>query len=128
PNREIIIMDGGSTDGTVEILKDNASKLSLWQTAPDNGLYDAWNKALKHSTGDWVCFLGADDYLWNDTVLERIEPQLRSPERSRVVYGRVAVLNKRGEIARYDGEPWENAQRSFAHRMTVPHTGLFHHR
>jgi Glycosyl transferase family 2 len=128
PNRELIVMDGGSTDGTVEILKDNASKLSFWQSTPDKGIYDAWNKALKHSTGDWICFLGADDFFWNETVLARIEPHLRAPEQSRVVYGRVAVINKRGEVSRYDGRPWEESKQSFAHMMAIPHTGLFHHR
>ena len=120
-------MDGGSTDGTVQILQDNASNLSYWQSAPDKGIYDAWNKALEHSTGDWICFLGADDYLWNDTVLERMEPHLRV-EQARVVYGRVAVVNKLGQVSRYDGISWVEARRSFFHTMTLPHPGLFHHR
>ena len=127
-NRELIIWDGGSTDGTLEILRANASKISFWESAPDNGIYDAWNKALKHATGDWICFLGADDHLWNETVFERLAPYLRSPERYRVVYGRVAVVNKLGEVSRYDGLPWEEVRRSFAHTMAIPHTGLMHHR
>jgi glycosyltransferase involved in cell wall biosynthesis len=128
PNRELIVMDGGSKDGTVQILRDNASKLSFWQSAPDQGIYDAWNKALGHVTGDWICFLGADDYLWNNTVMERIEPYLRMPEQARLVYGKVAVLNKSGQVSRYDGLPWQEARRTFFQNMTVPHTGLMHHR
>jgi glycosyltransferase involved in cell wall biosynthesis len=126
-NRELIVMDGGSTDGTVQILQDSTSNLSYWRSAPDKGITDAWNKALEHATGDWICFLGADDYLWNDTVLERMVPHLRA-EQARLVYGRVAVMNKLGQVSRYDGMPWEEARRSFFHAMSVPHTALFHHR
>jgi glycosyltransferase involved in cell wall biosynthesis len=128
PNRELIVMDGGSKDGTVQILAENASKLTFWQSEPDQGICDAWNKGLSHATGDWICFLGSDDYLWDDTVMERIEPYLREPVKARVVYGRVAVLNKLGQVSRYDGRPWHEARRSFFQTMTIPHTGLMHHR
>lgn len=128
PNRELIVIDGGSNDGTVEILRENASKLSFWESAPDNGIYDAWNKGLGHATGDWICFVGADDYLWNDTVMERIEPYLRAPEQARVVYGRVAVVNKLGQVSSYYGQPWQETRRSFFQTNTVPHLGLMHHR
>lgn len=127
PNRELIVMDGGSTDGTAQILEDNASKLAYWQSAPDRGIYDAWNKGLDHATGDWICFLGADDYLWNAAVMEKLEPYLRASH-ARVVYGRVAVVNKANEVSRYDGVPWDEARRSFEHTMTIPHPGLMHHR
>jgi glycosyltransferase involved in cell wall biosynthesis len=128
PNMELIVMDGGSEDATLQILRENATKITFWESAPDNGIYDAWNRALKHATGDWICFLGADDYLWNETVFERIEPYLRMPEKARVVYGRVAVVNKLGQVSRYDGRPWEEVRRAFAHTMAIPHTGLMHHK
>lgn len=127
-NRELIVIDGGSNDGTVQILEQYASKLSFWQSSPDRGIYDAWNQGLDHASGDWICFLGADDYLWNDTVMERLEPHLRTAAPARVVYGRVAVVNKTNQISRYDGVPWEEARRSFGHTLTVPHPGLMHHR
>src|SRR5262245_53834223 len=128
PNRELIVIDGGSTDGTVQILEENASKLTYWESSPDRGIYDAWNKGLDRARGDWICFLGADDYLWSDTVMERIEPHLRAAAPARVVYGRVAVVNKASEVSRYDGIPWEEARRAFEHTMTIPHPGLLHHR
>ena len=63
PAVELIVIDGGSTDGTREILLRNASKLAYWVSEPDRGIYHAWNKALVHAQGDWISFLGADDYL-----------------------------------------------------------------
>src|ERR1700730_11011275 len=66
PEIEIIVIDGNSTDNTVEILKRNSSRIAFWKSEPDEGIYDAMNKAIKHITGKWVYFLGADDELFSD--------------------------------------------------------------
>ncbi|SDR95001.1 Glycosyltransferase involved in cell wall bisynthesis [Mucilaginibacter mallensis] len=63
PAIEIIVIDGNSTDGTVNILQENTSQIKYWLSEPDNGVYDAMNKAIQHITGEWVYFLGADDEL-----------------------------------------------------------------
>ncbi|MET1053894.1 MAG: glycosyltransferase family 2 protein [Pedobacter sp.] len=63
PNIEHIILDGGSTDRTVEILKKNNDQIAFWQTEPDHGIYDAMNKAIQHCSGKWYMFLGVDDSL-----------------------------------------------------------------
>jgi glycosyltransferase involved in cell wall biosynthesis len=65
PHKELIVIDGGSIDGTREILEGDATKLAYWVSEPDRGIYHAWNKALARARGDWICFLGADDYLWS---------------------------------------------------------------
>ncbi len=59
-------MDGKSTDGTVEILEKNSNRIASWKTEPDKGIYDAMNKALAYTTGDWIYFLGSDDELLPD--------------------------------------------------------------
>ncbi len=66
PFLDIIVIDGGSTDGTANILKKNSGKLSYWRSEPDNGIYDAMNKALDKINSQWVYFLGADDVLFDD--------------------------------------------------------------
>ena len=62
-NIEIIVIDGDSDDGTVDILNENSARISYWISEVDIGIYDAWNKALKQSSGDWIMFLGAGDCL-----------------------------------------------------------------
>lgn len=61
PNVEYIIIDGGSTDGTVEIIKKYANKLAYWVSEPDNGIYDAMNKGAKVATGEWINFMNCGD-------------------------------------------------------------------
>ncbi len=65
PAIEIVMIDGASTDNTVEIIKQNADNLSYWVSEKDAGIYDAMNKGIKHATGNWIYFLGADDVLFD---------------------------------------------------------------
>jgi hypothetical protein len=126
--KHLIVLDGGSTDGTVEILRQYDDRIAHWESKQDRGIYHAWNKGLEHSTGDWICFVGADDYFWADDVLERMAVHLPiQPTEARVVYGKDAVTSKTGEVLRYEGRPWEQARRDLAWSLTLPHPGLFHH-
>lgn len=68
---EIVLIDGASTDGTREWLEANRSSFAVADSAPDHGIYDAMNKALRSARGDWILFLGADDRLASDDVLNR---------------------------------------------------------
>ena len=63
PFIEIIVMDGRSRDGTVDMLLKNSAKIAFWKSEKDDGIYDAMNKALGHVRGKWIYFLGADDVL-----------------------------------------------------------------
>jgi glycosyltransferase involved in cell wall biosynthesis len=60
---ELVVIDGGSSDGTVELLKRHDARIDHWRSEPDRGIYDAMNKALEVASGDWLIFLGADDEL-----------------------------------------------------------------
>ena len=66
---DIVVIDGKSTDNTVQIIIENLNHLSYWISEPDNGIYDAMNKALDYVTCDWVYFLGADDELLPDFTM-----------------------------------------------------------
>ncbi|MDP3105024.1 MAG: glycosyltransferase family 2 protein, partial [Candidatus Methanoperedens sp.] len=132
PNKELIIIDGGSTDGTIEIIKSNQDKIAYWKSEPDNGIYNAWNKALGQSKGDWICFLGSDDYLWKGSVFEEMIPHMIKAESQgiRMVYGQVARVTEDDEISCIDGFSWENTWRSIIIDGigTFTHQGMFHHR
>ena len=131
-NKELIIIDGGSTDGTIDILTTNNDKIAYWKSEPDNGIYNAWNKALDHVSGDWICFLGSDDYLWKKSVFEEIMPDMIKAESQgiRMVYGQVARVTGDDEIGCVDGFSWEYTWRSIIIDgiCTFTHQGMFHHR
>jgi glycosyltransferase involved in cell wall biosynthesis len=126
-NKELIIIDGGSKDGTVELLEENRNKFSYWISEPDRGIYNAWNKGLAQAQGEWICFLGADDYFWDDTVLERMAVQLQMlPTNIRVAYGQIMMVNTEGASLYPLGEPWEKIKGRFKQVMCIPHPGAMH--
>ena len=126
-NAELIVIDGGSSDGSVDLLKQNANKISYWVSEIDNGIYSAWNKGLERATGDWICFLGADDFLWNLEVLKNISQLLSSlPDEILVAYGEEMLLTIEGEPLYKVGRPWNLAKNQFVKYMSIPHVGLMH--
>jgi len=130
-NREYIIIDGGSTDGTLDILKQNTNKINFWLSEPDRGIYDAWNKALLRARGEWICFLGVDDFFWKEDVLEKLLPYLRKavPSTVKLVYGRAAILDKHDSLIKFLDESWESAKDKMQNLvLPIPHPGLMHHR
>jgi glycosyltransferase involved in cell wall biosynthesis len=88
PNMEVVVIDGLSTDGTVNILEENTNKLAYWKSEKDDGIYDAMNKGLQHITGEWVYFLGADDVLFDDFT--QLAYELKDDKA--IYYGRVMTL------------------------------------
>lgn len=127
PNKELIIIDGGSKDGTVDLLKTNNEQISAWISEPDHGIYSAWNKGLAKAKGEWICFLGADDYFWDTQVLDRMASQLMMiPPDIRVAYGQIMLLNNDGENLYPIGEPWKEVKERFKQVMSIPHPGLMH--
>ncbi len=96
-NIQYIIIDGGSKDGTLNIIKKYEDKIHYWKSEPDKGIYDAMNKAINVATGDWVYFLGAGDTLLN--VLDNVADELKDP--NCLYYGDVYRLDL---LRLYDGE------------------------
>ena len=70
PNVEYIIIDGGSTDGTVDIIKKYADKIAYWVSEPDKGIYDAMNKGIRTAKGEWINFMNAGDLFYSKDTLE----------------------------------------------------------
>lgn len=93
-NIEYIIIDGGSTDGTVEIIKKYTPHIAFWKSEPDNGIYDAMNKGLSHATGLWINFMNAGDTFYCDETLSSIfKYQL---EDKNIVYGDTLFVREDG--------------------------------
>lgn len=99
---EIIIQDGGSKDGTLAILdtwRNAIPNLKIY-SAPDKGIYDAWNKALEHVQGQWVHFLGADDtWVCNNSVSKAVAMLKALPDDAIYLATPVAVVPHSGDRA-----------------------------
>ena len=111
-NLELIVMDGGSKDDSVKIIRNNLNRISYWESSLDRGIYHAWNKALSHAKGEWICFLGSDDFFWENVVIEKMIPALLLAKKKdiRLVYGKVAFINKKGEVQNIFGKPWRKGK------------------
>jgi glycosyltransferase involved in cell wall biosynthesis len=126
---EVVVIDGGSTDSTVDIIRRNQQRLAFWVSERDSGIYDAWNKAIPHLAAPWVLFLGADDRLYASDTLDRVTPVLRNARNTcNIVYGKVEVIDAAGRHLEYLGEPWEKIEKRFRSEMCLPHQGVFHRR
>jgi glycosyltransferase involved in cell wall biosynthesis len=129
PNIEWIVIDGGSTDATVDMLKANDDIIDFWLSERDRGIYSAWNKGLAQAKGEWICFLGADDYFWDAHALAQMIEQLEKlPSSMRVAYGQVMLISADGKVIHAFGEPWEKVRERFKQVMCIPHQGTMHRR
>jgi len=92
-NIDYVIIDGGSTDGTTDTIEKYKDKISYCVSEKDNGIYDAMNKGLKNSKGDYVWFLNAGDEIYNRDTLQNLVSKKISPD---VFYGDVEYIDENG--------------------------------
>lgn len=129
PQKELIIFDGASTDGTVDIIRSYDAEISVWRSEPDSGVYHAWNKGVDASRGEWLHFLGADDWLASPEMLSRVAFRLQDcPEEIRLAYGKVTLVSDSGTVVTTHGEPWETARFQLGRRLSIQTTGVFFRR
>ncbi|MFQ3251760.1 MAG: O-antigen/teichoic acid export membrane protein [Loktanella salsilacus] len=126
PTPQWIIADGGSTDGTLDVIRANEDIVFHWSSEPDKGIYDAWNKACGSISGDWVLFLGAGDLLDAPTTLSRVAERLAGVVNTNLAYGGVTMIDAGGRELQRQGKisvgKWQRG------RPALPcHQGVFHH-
>lgn len=100
---EVVMVDGGSTDGTLDIANSYVSRFGtrlIIHSGPDKGVYDAMNRGVSMATGSWLIFLGADDTLYEANTLAQVGTFLDEHDHSDLVYGDV-IMRSRG--SRYAG-------------------------
>lgn len=90
-NIEYIIIDGGSTDGTMEIVKKYKNSLDYIISEKDNGIYDAMNKGIKLASGKWINFLNSGDTFNNKKVIEKIS--FSKFQKNTIIYGNAKIFN-----------------------------------
>ena len=119
PYIEYIVIDGGSTDGTISIIEDWDHIISRWTSEPDKGIGDAFNKGIAMSTGSIIGILNSDDWFEENTI-EKVIAHWRNCE---LLYGKVRYWKDERAI----NEKWGNHKtllNGFL-GMTVPHSSLF---
>lgn len=93
-NKEYIIIDGASTDGTIDMINKYRDKITFFVSEPDNGIYDAMNKGIKAATGKWINFMNAGDEFVDKNVLSDIAPQMDNAD---IVYGDTMLVYSIGK-------------------------------
>lgn len=93
-NIEYIIIDGGSTDGTLDIIKQNEDKIYKWISEKDNGIYDAMNKGIRLATGDYIWFLNSGDMIFSNDTLNKM---FEISKMADVFYGDTELFDESGK-------------------------------
>jgi putative colanic acid biosynthesis glycosyltransferase len=91
-NIEYIIIDGGSSDETVDIIKANESMIDYWVSEKDSGIYDAMNKGLKQASGDFVIFMNGGDQFYTNDTLKKLLKNVNNIDK--VYFGRAKNYNE----------------------------------
>jgi glycosyltransferase involved in cell wall biosynthesis len=131
PLVEYIIIDGGSTDGTREIVQSYESRLAYWHSRPDRGIAHAFNLGLAQAQGDWLLYVNADDLLLEPTVIERMAAHLAGHPDADVVFGQMVSLTREKDpkpvpLCKIGGHPWR--WQEFRKTNMIPHQAAFTHR
>ena len=104
-NVEYIIIDGFSTDRTIQIIDQYKEYINIFLSEPDEGIYDAMNKGIKLATGDIIGMLNADDFFKDNSILNTIAKTFKQ-QNTPIIYGDLDFVNSRGKIVR----KWRSAQ------------------
>ena len=116
---EYIIIDGGSTDGSVALIKTVSNKLSYWVSEKDKGIYNAMNKGIANAKGEYFIFLNSGDTFYDSRLLEHMVPYLNNQG---IVYGNLMIKEQiKSWVKKYD----QPISFDYFTRDTLPHQGAF---
>ena len=127
PKIEYIIIDGGSTDGTVDIIRNYEHSISYWVSEPDKGISDAFNKGIKLATGDYINFQGDGDGFVDETSLEKVVNEIGN-RRPLLVSAKIRRIDEDGKTLYISKQPKKFSKKSLLFKMSLPHQGVFVHR
>lgn len=117
---EHLIVDAGSSDRTLEILREFDDRIDYWVSEPDEGIYDAMNKGLDAARGEWICFLGADDVFFGPDTLESVFSSRDIPDHLDLLFGDIRYTDGRRFRSRFGP--------ALYFRNSVHHQGAFYRR
>jgi glycosyltransferase involved in cell wall biosynthesis len=124
---EYIVIDGKSTDGTVETIRSREAGLAMWVSEKDRGIADAFNKGVSFSTGDYILILNADDALAGPEVLTAVAWKIAENHYPALFYGDCDVMDRNSGCILYRASI-EFSHRGLGRGLMLPHPSLFAHR
>jgi glycosyltransferase involved in cell wall biosynthesis len=119
---EYIIIDGGSTDNSLEIIKTHKEHITHWVSEPDKGVYNAMNKGLRVATGEYVLFMNSGDYLYSSKVLEQALKNISTNDD--LIYGDVVLINNELNTERVQVHP-KTPSFSYFYKQTICQQACF---
>ena len=125
PAIEYIVVDGNSTDGTVDIVKEHSTFITRWISEPDRGIYDAMNKALQLATGEVVGILNSDDFYFSNNIISQVAAAFNEPQID-AVFGDLVFVdpdNLQKTVRTYSSAKWNPSK--FARGFMPAHPTFF---
>ncbi len=97
-NIEYIVIDGGSSDGTIEIVKKFGDKISRFVSEKDSGISAAFNKGVRFASGDYIIMMNCSDYFYDSRVVEKLANYIKinAPDENTILYGGAVIINRLG--------------------------------
>jgi glycosyltransferase involved in cell wall biosynthesis len=126
-NFEYIIIDGGSTDNTVNIIKKYEKYIQYWVSEKDDGISDAFNKGVKASSGKYINFQGDGDRLYSEKTLSKLFNENGLSE-SMLISGRIERVSEDGKALFLSKFIKKFNKKSLIFKLSIPHQGLFTHK
>ncbi|HOJ63252.1 MAG TPA: glycosyltransferase [Spirochaetota bacterium] len=123
-NIEYIIIDGKSTDGTVDIIKKYENSIDYFISEKDNGIYDAMNKGLSLSTGDYILMLNSGDYLANRDIIKKVVKKIIKNDFPHIIYGKVYYFDEKTKKKFVNWDAMRDYH-LFKNNSSLPHKATF---
>jgi glycosyltransferase involved in cell wall biosynthesis len=122
---EYIVVDGASTDGSIDVIKKYESKITEWFSEKDTGIYNAMNKGVERASGEWICFLNCGDVFVDTQTVQRMVDNIQSSGMD-IIYGNILVEQPDETLKeRVAREPCNIHRMHFCHQSAFVRAYLF---
>ena len=122
-NIEYIVIDGGSNDGTLDLIKSYQKIITFWKSEKDKGLYDAINKGIELATGDYIGILNSDDTFFNDDTIKNVADCLNKSTNIDAIIGDIVQHKNKKIIRKYSSKNWKPEKLKVG--FMPPHPSIF---
>jgi glycosyltransferase involved in cell wall biosynthesis len=127
---EYLIVDGGSTDTSVQIIKSHVDRIAWWVSEKDKGIYNAMNKGIERSTGEYLLFLNSGDFFNDEKVIADLHRAIAKYEHYKIIYGNIEFRDPtgHGQVYKFPEKLTLDyfLEHSIPHPSTLIHKSLFH--